>query len=241
MICTSRVISSVYLHLQEVGQPTETLGVSSALHNRAHVSLNGADTVSNLSILSGGINTKSLLELGLGHGTGLVNLVSENEERDLGELISGQKFVKFLTRLLETGLVGTVDEEDNSLDGGEVALPQSTGTLVTTEIMSLEADLSDHELLKLRTAGGLMGDQLIVTEHMKEGSLTGIVETEEQDTSLLVDETEGVKDAVEPVEDKHIVKERNEFNSGNYRGKEGGIKKKKKREKGKRGDTRVTV
>ena len=59
------------------------------------------------------------------HSTWCVNLVPENEERNLGELLNGQKCVELSLRLRETLVVGAIYEEDNAIDLREVVTPQS--------------------------------------------------------------------------------------------------------------------
>ena len=56
-------------------------------------------------------------ELVLAHSTGRVNLVAENKEGNLRELLDGEQSVEFCLRLGEPLEVGTVDEEDDTVDG----------------------------------------------------------------------------------------------------------------------------
>ncbi len=77
--------------------------------------------------LSGGlVETKLMPELVLAHGTRCVNLVAEDKERHLGELLDGEESVKLRLRLGEPLKVGTVDEEDDAIDLGEVVPPETT-------------------------------------------------------------------------------------------------------------------
>lgn len=62
-------------------------------------------------------------ELLLTNGSARVNLVSEDEERNFGELLDGQESVELSFRFWESLKVGAVDEEDNAIHFGEVVTP----------------------------------------------------------------------------------------------------------------------
>jgi hypothetical protein len=65
-------------------------------------------------------------QLLLANSAGCINLVTENEERDSRELLNRQESVKFSFRLGETLKVGTIDEEDDTRDLGEIITPETT-------------------------------------------------------------------------------------------------------------------
>jgi hypothetical protein len=52
----------------------------------------------------------------LRHGLGMVNLVTENDERSVLELLHGEKGVEFGLGFVEALVVLCVDEEDNARD-----------------------------------------------------------------------------------------------------------------------------
>lgn len=64
-------------------------------------------------------------QLLLTHSTGRVDLVAEDEERNLGEFFDGEKGVELGLRFAETFKVSTVDEEDNAIDFREVVTPET--------------------------------------------------------------------------------------------------------------------
>lgn len=64
-------------------------------------------------------------ELLLTYSTGSINLVTKNEERNLGEFLDRKKGVQFRFGFRETFKVGRVDEEDNTVDLREVITPES--------------------------------------------------------------------------------------------------------------------
>ena len=66
-------------------------------------------------------------ELFFAHGTIGVDLVTQHEERHLGEFLDGQESVQLGLAFRETLRVGAVDEKDDSVDFWEVIPPQTTG------------------------------------------------------------------------------------------------------------------
>jgi hypothetical protein len=65
-------------------------------------------------------------QLFLADGTGGVNLVTQNEERDFGKLFNREQGIELGFRFRETFKVSAVDEEDDSVDLGEVVAPEPT-------------------------------------------------------------------------------------------------------------------
>jgi hypothetical protein len=61
------------------------------------------------------------------HGVGVINLVSEDKERNLGEVLHGEKSVKLGLGFGEAFVVFGIDEEDDTADFGEIILPEATG------------------------------------------------------------------------------------------------------------------
>lgn len=60
----------------------------------------------------------------------MINLVSENEEGDLGELLHCEQGVKLGFGFGEAFVVFGVDEEDDTAYFGEVVFPQAAGYLL---------------------------------------------------------------------------------------------------------------
>lgn len=65
--------------------------------------------------------------------------------------------------------------------------------------VSAEADLTDLQLLALRVPRGLVRDELVITQHVQQSGLAGIVQTQEQDASLLVIQAQRGQNVEEPV------------------------------------------
>lgn len=94
--------------------------------NTAHKQLNGPDALErNLALAGGLVQTKLVAQLILAHGIGVINLVSEDEEGNLGEVFHGEEGVELSLGLGETLVVLGIDKEDDTADLGEVVLPQT--------------------------------------------------------------------------------------------------------------------
>jgi hypothetical protein len=98
-------------------------------HNhRAHEDLDRSDAFErNLSLASGLVESELVSQLILTDSIWVVNLVTENDEWDLGELLHGEESIELSLGLDESVMVLGVDEEDNTGDLWEVVLPQSAG------------------------------------------------------------------------------------------------------------------
>ena len=55
-----------------------------------------------------------------------INLVTQDQERNLGKFLNGEKGVEFGLGLGESFEVGGVDQEDDTIDFGEVISPKTT-------------------------------------------------------------------------------------------------------------------
>jgi hypothetical protein len=83
--------------LNVLGHPKETIAVSLLHDNRAHEDLNGAHVLQwDLALTSGLDQTEGRAELLLRDGTGGINLVSEDQERNTLQLLDGKKGLKKL-------------------------------------------------------------------------------------------------------------------------------------------------
>lgn len=149
----------------------------------------------------GGVEAEGVAEFLLRDGAGSVDLVAEDEEGDLAELLDGEESVEFGLGLVEAFRVLGVDEEDDAVDFGEVVLPQAAGLLVAAEVVGGELDVADCEFLRGGVQRGLEGGEAVVLEHVEEGGLACVVESEEEDLGVLVDEAEAGEDVPEVVED----------------------------------------
>lgn len=62
----------------------------------------------------------------LAHGTGGIDLVTQNKERNLGEFFNREQGIELGFRLGKTLEIGAVDKEDDSVDFREVVAPEPT-------------------------------------------------------------------------------------------------------------------
>jgi hypothetical protein len=56
-----------------------------------------------------------------------INLISKNEERNLGQFLNRQKRIKLGFRLGKALKIRTVDEENDAVNFGEVVAPETSG------------------------------------------------------------------------------------------------------------------
>lgn len=114
--------------LDVLGEPADTVAVSLAHDYRAHEHLDRADALQRHLALAGRLVESELVaESVLGDRAGVVDLVSEDDKGDLGELLHGQQGVEFGLGLGEALLVLSVDKEDDAVDLGEVISPDAAG------------------------------------------------------------------------------------------------------------------
>lgn len=147
-------------------------------------------------------------QLVLANSVGVVDLVAQHKEGGLAQILHAEQRVELGLALGEALRVLGVDEEHNSADLGEVVLPQTAGLLVAAQVEGVEADAADGELFGRRVEGRLEDCDTVVLEHVKElveggresvgeayhremeceaySGLAGVVETEEEQLSVLV-------------------------------------------------------
>lgn len=107
-------------------------GLTLSHNNTAHEHFDGPDPLKrHLALTCRLVQTKLVSKLILAHGIGVVNLVSEDEEGNLGELLDCEKGVELDLGLGESLVVLGVDEEDNSANFREVVPPEAAGYIVT--------------------------------------------------------------------------------------------------------------
>jgi len=98
--------------------------------------------------------------------TGRTNLVAKNQERHIDKLVAGHQTVKLGLGFLEARTLERVHEEHDAVDGAEIVLPELPRTLVSSEIVSFEANVSNDELVLVRVDGGAVDLDARFLEHM---------------------------------------------------------------------------
>jgi hypothetical protein len=107
-------------------RPKEWIALTLPHDHRAHKHLDRTDTFERDLALSGGrVKTQDLAQVLLGDGRGVVDLVSEDEERHLAEVLHAQQRIELGLRLEQTLVVLGVDEEHDARDLGEVVFPET--------------------------------------------------------------------------------------------------------------------
>jgi hypothetical protein len=63
----------------------------------------------------------------LRHGIGVINLIPKDNEWDFGELLHRQEGIELGFRFGQAFVILSVDKENDTVDLGEVVLPESAG------------------------------------------------------------------------------------------------------------------
>lgn len=166
---------------KELRKPLESIGITHSSNDGAHVKLNWTDSTGSIGslILSVGIHqSQGVLEFLLTGRGGHINFISEHQKGNVTQFFRRQEGVQFLLCLRETTPIDGIDEVDDAVDGGKVILPQSTSGFVTTEIESLEFNVANDEFVRVGMEGGDVDLHSVLLEHVEEGGLTGIVQSQ---------------------------------------------------------------
>lgn len=116
------------LSLDILAQPPYRLAVSLPHDNTAHEEFHGPDALErHLALTRSLVHTELVTQLVLGHGVGVVDLVAEDHEGDLGEFLHGKQGVEFGFGFGEALMVFGVDKEDYTVDFGGVIAPDAAG------------------------------------------------------------------------------------------------------------------
>lgn len=191
--------------LNVLRQPSDTIAVSLSHHHGAHEQLDRSDSLQLHLALSGRLVQAQLVsQLVLRNGVGVVDLVTQDDEGNLGKLLHRQEGVELGLGLGESLVVLGVDEEDDTVDVGEVISPDTTGLLVTTQIKGVESNIANGKLLRSRVKSRLQDSNSVVLQHVKQRGLSGIVETQEEQLGVLVEQAQGGQHIVEPVNNPHV-------------------------------------
>jgi hypothetical protein len=141
------------------------------------------------------VKTEALSDLLNLHGVGEILLVGENKEDGIAKLIFREHAVDLILRtvLIVLAIVNTltivrIDDEDNSLGVLVVVAPERADLILTSDIPNGERDVLILNSLNVETNGGNGGNNVTELELVKNGGLTSSIETNHQDTHLLLAE-----------------------------------------------------
>lgn len=146
----------------------------------------GASRLNVPGALSQAVEAKLVCDLGGVHGVGQILLVGEDEQNGVPELILVEHALKLLASLDDTIAIVAVDYEDDTLGVLEVMSPEGTDLVLTTDIPHGKLDVLVLDSLDVESNGGNGGDNLTKLELVENGGFTGGIETNHQDTHLLL-------------------------------------------------------
>lgn len=135
--------------LDVLGQPLETFGVTLSHDDGAHEDLDRSDVRAQVAAASaGGLQqVEGVLHFVLAHGLWRVDLVTQDEERNVLQLRHGQERVQLFLGLCESLWICHVNQIHDTVDLWEVVLPQSSGLLMSTQVEGRESDVTNGQLL----------------------------------------------------------------------------------------------
>lgn len=123
--------------LDVLGEPANAVTVSLAHDYRAHKHLDRADALQrHLALASRLVQAELVAESVLGDRAGVIDLVSEDDKGNFGELLHGEQGVELGLGLGESLLVLCVDKEHDTVDLGEVVSPDTAGYSFRGELPS---------------------------------------------------------------------------------------------------------
>jgi len=194
--------------LQELAEPSEAFSVTSLLGNGAHEDFNGsaidlADLFASPSAL--GSQSIYISQFFFRSGILLIDLVTEDDNGDLGEFGGGHEGFEFLFRFFKSVLVGSVDEVNDTVNSGEITLPGLSDSFMASEIVSSELDVTQDEFFGVSVDSGVLLDHSVVLESSQKSGFTSVIETKEKDLGILLVKAERVEKVFEPVEDEHLL------------------------------------
>mmetsp|Transcript_13169 Transcript_13169/g.28603 ORF Transcript_13169/g.28603 Transcript_13169/m.28603 type:complete len:261 (-) Transcript_13169:14-796(-) len=175
--------------LYKLLEPLEALGKAHFPDDGAHEDLDRSDVLeSSGSALAGGEvhQPKRMTELILGRSTRHVDLVAEDQERDVRELLVRKKIIQLVLDFVESLAVVRVHQKDHRVDRRVIVGPDTARGLVPAEIERAEPDLPDHHLLRGRLLRGDVRRHLVIPQHVHQRRLPCIVQPQKQNLRVLV-------------------------------------------------------
>merc|ERR1712048_378991 len=180
-----RLLVSIHPYLlEELRQPLECLSITHSFDNTHHEEFHRSHTrctrlgVASISHMTLKIQVSSKLILRSSRWD--VNFVAKDHKWYICKGLFLQKLIQFLASFMESISVSSIDEENDAINSSKIVLPNSSCSLVTPQIKSLEPNVFDHELFRVRMKSGDMGCNTIILQHVKQGCLSSIVQTKEK-------------------------------------------------------------
>jgi hypothetical protein len=104
-------VFALRLSLDILTEPFDTFSVSLAHDDGTHEDLKRSNLLlkSNLTLTGGLVKAKALSQLVLGNGASLINLVTENEERNISQLLNSKKSIEFSLTFSKSAGISSID------------------------------------------------------------------------------------------------------------------------------------
>jgi len=136
--------------------------------------------------LSQRVKTKFVGDFGGVHGVRKILLVGEDQEKSITQFILVQHALQFLPSFDHTISIVGVNDEDDALGVLEVVSPERSNLVLTTNIPHGELNVLVFDSLNVEANGRDSGDNFTQLELVQDGGLSGSVETNHQNTHLLL-------------------------------------------------------
>jgi len=136
--------------------------------------------------LSEGVKAELVSNLSGVHGIGQILLVGKDEKKSVTEFVLIEHALQLLTGLNYTVAIVAIDDEDDTLGVLEVMSPQRTDLVLSSDIPNRELDVLVLDGLDVEADSGDRGHDFTQFELVKNGGLSGCVETNHQDAHLLL-------------------------------------------------------
>jgi len=179
IIFGTKVLRLVVAGLAEgVAQPFETLVQT--------VSRGGAGRLDVPSALPEAVKAELVGDLGGVHGVRKILLVGEDKQKSIPQLVFVEHTLELLTGLDDTVAIVGVDDEDDTLGVLEVMSPERTDLVLSTDIPHGELNVLVLDSLDVEANCGNSGDDFAELKLVENGSLSGSVKSDHQDSHLLL-------------------------------------------------------
>mmetsp|Transcript_16073 Transcript_16073/g.26848 ORF Transcript_16073/g.26848 Transcript_16073/m.26848 type:complete len:253 (+) Transcript_16073:59-817(+) len=134
------------------------------------------------------VQSKLISHLSSAHGIWKILLVGENKKDSIAQFVLVQHSVHLITGSINTIRVVRIDNKDQSLSVLVVVTPQRTDLILTTDIPNCERDVLVFNSFNVESNSRNRGNDFTKLQFVENGSLSGGIKTNHQDTHLLLSE-----------------------------------------------------
>jgi hypothetical protein len=133
-----------------------------------------------------------------------VNLVSEYNKGDILEFGHGQKAIEFFFNFGQSLRGLSVDHKDDAVDCAAVVGPSFTRLPVTSQIVGVEANVSDGDLSLVGMDRAVSLGEAILLQHVEQGGFACIIKTQENNIGRLLEEAHPLEGTLKEIHNEHI-------------------------------------